>query len=169
MVLTETPTEIPVLRPRLPDADALLPCLRRIDDARAYSRGEGSIVAPTPTYVGLRTTIGNHSIVVPLSAIPHDCSIGDYVTVCPSVKLSGYGTVEDDVFIGVGATIVSGSARNPLHIGRGAMNCAGAAVLQPVPTAAKVAGNPATDLRSMFSSRPGARSRRDGKETRDGT
>ena len=112
--------------------------------------GEGSLIAPTPTYVGPRTTIGAHSMVMALCTIAHDCTIGDFVTICPGVNVSGYVSIEDDVFVGAGATIVNGAAERPLHIGRGATICAGSVVFRSVPAGAKVAGNPAQSLRALL-------------------
>ena len=118
--------------------------------------GQGTLIAQSPTYIGSGTKIGHHSMIMVFCTIGHDCVIGDYVTVCPSVNISGYVVVEDDVFIGVSATIVNGAADEPLRIGRGAVIFAGAVVMKPVPAGAKVAGNPASDLRSVL-----AESRRD--------
>ena len=115
--------------------------------------GEGSLIAPSPTYVGPQTVIGDHSQIMQFCIVSHNCTIGDYVTVCPAVNISGYVVVEDDVYIGVGATIVNGTERKPLRIGRGAMVCAGAVVLQSVSAGRKVAGNPAQDLRSVLAGR----------------
>ena len=115
--------------------------------------GEGSLIAPTPTYVGPRTTIGAHSMVMALCTIAHDCTIGDFVTICPGVNVSGYVSIEDDVFVGAGATIINGTAKAPLRLGRGATIYAGAVVLQAVTAGARVAGNPATDVRSFLKNR----------------
>ena len=115
--------------------------------------GEGSMIAPTPTYVGPRSIIGEHTMIMALCTVAHDCALGDYVTVCPGVNVSGYVRIEDDAFIGTGATIVNGTASNPLRIGRGAIVCAGAVVMQSVQDGAKVAGNPATDMRSVVAGR----------------
>ncbi len=120
--------------------------------------GEGTIFALT--YVGPRVRIGIHGMIMQFAMINHDCVIGDYVTVCPSVNVSGHVVIEDDVFIGVGASIVNGSERRPLTIGRGAMVCAGAVVMQSVPAGAKVAGNPAENLRSILAERYHRRAKR---------
>lgn len=115
--------------------------------------GEGTVIALTPTYVGPRVKIGDQVMIMQFAMVSHDCVIGDYVTICPSVNISGHVIVEDDVFLGVGASIVNGSERKPLRIGRGAIVCAGAVVLQSVAAGAKVAGNPAEDLRSLVAGR----------------
>ena len=115
--------------------------------------GEGTMIAPAPTYIGPLTTIGNHVMIMHFSVINHNCTIGDYVVICPSVNVSGQVVIEDEVFIGVGATIVNGSEQKPLRIGRGATVCAGAVVFRSVAAKTKVAGNPAQDLRSLFANR----------------
>jgi len=127
--------------------------------------GEGTMLSLTPTYVGPRVRIGSHGMIMQFAMISHDCVIGDYVTICPSVNVSGHVVIEDDVFIGVGASVVNGSERRPLTIGRGTMVCAGAVVMQSVPAGAKVAGNPAQDLRSIVAERFLRRTKKDSYET----
>lgn len=55
-------------------------------------------------------------------------------------------TIEDDVWIGHGAIILS-----PTRVGRGAVIAAGAVVVRDVPPYAIVAGNPARVVRARFS------------------
>ncbi len=116
--------------------------------ADSVTVGEGSIVVP-PVYAGSSTTIGRHVQVMPMVTIGHDCAIGDYVSLCPSASVSGNVVIEDEVFVGVGATILNGTARRPLRIGRGAQIAAGAVVTKSVAANAKVAGNPARPLREL--------------------
>ncbi|MBV8726170.1 MAG: hypothetical protein JO233_00160 [Candidatus Eremiobacteraeota bacterium] len=115
--------------------------------------GEGTWIAPSPTYIGPRVRIGNHVMILPFNVIGHDCRVGDYVTICPSVNVSGRVIIEDEVFIGVGAIIVNGSESRPLKIGKGAMIAAGSVVVRSVPEGAKVIGNPAEDPRAFFTKR----------------
>lgn len=112
--------------------------------------GEGSLICPSPTYVGPRTKIGDHVMIMPFGTVGHDCVIGNYVTICPSANVSGHVIIEDGAFIGVGATIANGSAHKPLRIGGDAIICAGAVVLKSIRAGATVAGNPAEDLRSLL-------------------
>jgi len=116
------------------------------------SVGEGTFIA-APVYIGPLTTIGKHGQILPMTSVGHDCRLGDYVTVCPSVTISGYVTLEDDVFVGAGATIVNGTEARPLRIGRGAKIFAGAVVMKSMQPGTKVAGNPARTIRS-FLARP---------------
>ncbi len=67
-------------------------------------------------------------------------------TAIPEAFGKGDITVEDDVWIGYGATILSG-----VHIGQGAVVAAGAVVTKAVPPYAVVGGVPARILKYRFS------------------
>lgn len=122
----------------------------------ALAIGHGTYIG-YGTYVGPRCSIGNHVAVLTNCSIGHDVSIGDYSTICPIVAISGYVQVEDDVFIGAGATILNGSSRQPLVIGKGAVIAAGSVVTKSVPAGTTVAGNPARSLREIALERRAAR------------
>ena len=94
--------------------------------------GEGTLVG-FMNNIGPATIVGNHVQIMTMVSIGHDCSIGDFVTICPSVSVSGQVIVEDDVFLGVGCSIINGTTRRPLQNGRGAKICAGAVVMRSVP------------------------------------
>jgi sugar O-acyltransferase (sialic acid O-acetyltransferase NeuD family) len=112
----------------------------------------GTIVC-TPTYIAPNTTIGKHVHVMPLCSIGHDVRIGDYVTLCPSCTVSGHVVIEEEVFVGAGATIVNGRLGKPLIIGSGTKISAGAVVTKSIPANASVAGNPARTLRELARAR----------------
>ena len=101
------------------------------------------------TFIGCQTTIGEHVQVLPLCSIGHDVIIGDFSTVCPSCTISGHVVIEEGVFIGAGTTIVNGTARVPLRIGRGAKIWAGSVVTGSLAAGATVGGNPAMPLRDL--------------------
>jgi sugar O-acyltransferase (sialic acid O-acetyltransferase NeuD family) len=121
----------------------------------------GGTVIGAPTYIGPCTIIGQHVQIMPMGAIGHDVTIGDFVTICSSVSVGGQVVIEDDVFLGVGAVVVNGTRERPLLIGRGATVGAGAVVTKSVRPGARVAGNPARELRVLA----GARLRRNGKNS----
>lgn len=81
------------------------------------------------------------------SYVAHDCVVGDYVTLAPRVSVNGRVVIEDDVYIGTGATILPGKKGAPITIGRGAVVGAHALVTKDVPAGAVVVGSPAKILR----------------------
>jgi sugar O-acyltransferase (sialic acid O-acetyltransferase NeuD family) len=110
--------------------------------------GSGSFIGPM-TYVGPLTSIGDHTQIMSNCSIGHDVTIGAFCTVCPSCTISGYVILEPGVFLGAGTTIVNGTLRAPIRIGRGAKIAAGSVVTKSVPEGAKVSGNPARPLREI--------------------
>lgn len=100
--------------------------------------GTGTIFYPGAKF-GTDVRWGKHVHVQFNAVVSHGCTLGDYVTICPSAVLSGEVTVEDDVFIGANATVIHGGIR----IGRGAIIGAGAVVIEDVAPNEVVAGVPA--------------------------
>lgn len=80
------------------------------------------------------------------SYVAHDCVIGDFVTLAPSVKCNGNVVIEDYAYIGTGAIIKQGSPGKPTVIGKGAVVGMGAVVTKDVAPGAIVVGNPAKPL-----------------------
>lgn len=103
---------------------------------------DGRVIFPGAR-TGVDVQMGQHVHVQFNAVISHGCRLGDFVTVCPGAVLSGEVTVEDDVFIGAGATVIHGG----ITIGRGALVGAGAVVIGDVPAGAVVAGVPARKIR----------------------
>jgi sugar O-acyltransferase (sialic acid O-acetyltransferase NeuD family) len=110
------------------------------------SIGQG-VYVDRMAYIGPSTTIGAHAHVMPMSSIGHDVVIGEYSTICPSCTISGYVVIERGVFLGAGTTIVNGRSDSPLVIGANARTWAGSVVTRSVRPGARVAGNPARELR----------------------
>ena len=71
----------------------------------------------------------------------HTVTLGDRVTVGHNALVHG-ATVEDDVLVGMNATVLDGA-----HIGAGSIIAAGAVVTKDVPPYAVVGGNPAKILK----------------------
>lgn len=69
--------------------------------------------------------------------VPHDCHIGDGVTLSATVSLGGHVRVGDDANLGMNAVVHQGRV-----IGDGAMVGMGSAVTRDVPPYAKAFGNP---------------------------
>lgn len=98
--------------------------------------------------VGAGTVIGDHVHVMPLCSIDAGCTIGDFTTLCPMAAISGRVVIEEGVFVGVGARIANESD-DVMTIGAGATIAAGAVVMRSVEPGETLAGNPATDYRSL--------------------
>ena len=111
--------------------------------SRKTSFGAGTLVHRGALYVGSVTTVGRHTIVLTPASLGHDVVIGDFVTIHPSVAVSGYVVIEDDVTVGVGAVILNGRPEKPIRIGRGAQIATGAVVTSSVKPGSIMTGNPA--------------------------
>ncbi|WP_309486193.1 PglD-related sugar-binding protein [Ancylobacter mangrovi] len=114
--------------------------------------GVGTIVA-SPCYVGPGTIIGNNIQLMPMCSIGHDVTIHDHCNICPSATISGYVVIEEEVYVGGGATITNGRRGRPLVIGKGATIAVGAVVTKSVAPGATVMGNPAVSPRELARSR----------------
>lgn len=67
--------------------------------------GEGSqIMAGCVIQLGVR--IGQCSIINTRSSVDHDCYVGDHVHVAPGCTLCGNVTLEENVFVGAGNTLI---------------------------------------------------------------
>lgn len=114
----------------------------RCEMSESVEIGAGSVVC-AGVICTVNVTIGRHVHVNVGCAISHDVVIGDYATLSPGVRVSGHVRIGRDVFIGSGATIINGSAKQPLCIGDGAIIAAGACVTREVEAHTMVAGIPA--------------------------
>lgn len=108
----------------------------------AVELGEGTIICDGAKITSA-TRVGRHCIVNIGALLGHDIVIGDYVTISPGAICCSNVIIEDGAFVGAGATIRQGEPGKPLHIGAGAIIGMGAVVIENVPPAATVVGNPA--------------------------
>lgn len=69
--------------------------------------GQGTIIYPG-TILTVNTTIGNHVLISGNCGIGHDTEIGDYSSVLWGCNFSGYDTLGEGCFIGVGTSIAQG-------------------------------------------------------------
>jgi maltose O-acetyltransferase len=98
-----------------------------------YILGRGKVV------IGNRVTLSARSML-----LDSGLEIGSKVR----AHVDGYITIEDDVWIGAGAIVLSG-----VTIGRGSIVGAGSVVTKPMPADCVVAGNPARVVRRLGAAR----------------
>ena len=101
----------------------------RVERSDSLQLGPGSIICAGIVNLGC--------------TISHDVVVEDYVTIAPGVHVSGHVKLRRGCTVGTGASIINGSAEQPLVIGEGAVVAAGACVTKPVEAGSLVAGVPA--------------------------
>lgn len=104
--------------------------------------GEGSMVC-AGNIITVDTKIGKHNIVNLDCTIGHDVILDDYVTLYPSVNVSGCVRVGVSTEIGTGTQIIQG-----IHIGSGSIIGAGTTVIREVEDEVTVVGNPARIIKN---------------------
>ena len=87
-------------------------------------------------------TIGNHVIINLDCTLGHDVIIGDYVTVYPSVNISGNVEIGGEAELGTGTQIIQGK-----QIGKQSIIGAGAVVVKDIPEKCTAVGSPAKPIR----------------------
>lgn len=114
--------------------------------ATSSTIGEGAILSD---YCVLKANakVGKFFHGYVLSHVGHDAIVGDFVTAAPKAAILGSVVIEDDVFIGSGATIMQSMPDKPIVIGKGAVIGMGAVVTRSVAPHEVVAGVPAKPLR----------------------
>jgi sugar O-acyltransferase (sialic acid O-acetyltransferase NeuD family) len=114
----------------------------RVERSATVSIGPGSVVA-AGCVLTTNIEIGRHVHVNVGCTISHDALVGDYVTISPGVHVAGHVTLEEGCFLGIGATVLNGTAGARLVVGAGAVVAAGACVIGDVDPGTLVAGVPA--------------------------
>lgn len=99
--------------------------------------GKGCIIC-TGTILTVDINIGSHVIINLDCTIGHDTIVKNFVTMNPSVNVSGNVVIGERVEIGTGCQIIQG-----LNIGEGTIVGAGAVVVKELPKYCTAVGNPA--------------------------
>lgn len=109
---------------------------------------EGTIVC-AGVKLTVDITIGRFVHINLNCTISHDVTIGDYSTLSPGVHVAGAVNIGEDVFIGIGANIINGSAASPLCIADGCVIAAGACVISSTEPDTLYAGVPAVPKKRL--------------------
>ena len=118
-----------------------------IDPAVIYSNqikiGEGSIIC-AGTIIIVNIEIGKHIIINLDCTIGHDAIIEDYVTILPSVNLSGNTVTKKYTTLGTGTKVIQG-----VTIGENVIVGAGTVVIRDIENSVTVVGNPARIVKKV--------------------
>lgn len=99
--------------------------------------GEGSIIcARSLLTVDIR--IGEHVIINLACTVGHDACLANYVTLYPSVNISGFANIGECAELGTGMQIIQGK-----NIGANSIIGAGAVVIKDIPNNCVAVGSPA--------------------------
>lgn len=116
-----------------------------IDPTVEYSKsvtiGEGSIIC-AHTILTVNIDIGSHVIINLDCTVGHDAVIHDFVTVYPSVNISGNTDIMECSELGTGAQIIQGK-----KIGSETIIGAGSVVVKDIPEKCTAVGCPATPIK----------------------
>lgn len=102
--------------------------------------GEGSIIC-AGTILTVDITIGRHVIINLDCTVGHDAHIEDYVTIYPSVNVSGGVIVGEGTELGTGTQIIQ-----QRRVGKGVSLGAGAVVIRDLPDKCTAVGIPAVPI-----------------------
>lgn len=103
--------------------------------------GEGSIICGG-TIATVDIVIGSHVIVNLDCTLGHDDVIKDFVTIYPSVNVSGNINIGECVEIGTGTQLIQG-----IEVGEGTIIGAGATVVKSLPANCTAVGSPAKPIK----------------------
>lgn len=103
--------------------------------------GEGSIIC-AGTIITVDISIGKHVIINLDCTIGHDDIIHDFVTIYPSVNISGNAVIGECAELGTGGQIIQG-----INIGEESIIGAGAVVIHNIPKKCTAVGSPAKPIK----------------------
>lgn len=113
----------------------------KVEMSNRVKIGEGSIIC-AGTILTVDINIGEHVIINLDCTIGHDAMLEDFVTLYPSVNVSGNTLLEECVEMGTGCQIIQG-----LKIGRSTIVGAGAVVVKDLPNGCTAVGSPAKAIK----------------------
>ena len=105
------------------------------------SIGEGCIIC-AGTILTVDIVMGSHVIINLDCTVGHDAIISDFVTLYPSVNVSGSAIIDECVEMGTGSQIIQG-----IKIGESTIVGAGAVVVKELPSKCTAVGSPAKPIK----------------------
>ena len=127
-----------IVNPDIKFATLIDPSVEKSD---LVSIGEGSIVC-AHTIITVNISIGKHVIINLDCTVGHDAVLKDFVTLYPSVNVSGITQIGHAVELGTGMQIIQGKA-----IGDYSIIGAGAVVIKDIPEKCTAVGSPAKPIK----------------------
>lgn len=112
-----------------------------VEKSDYVSIGEGSIIC-AHTIITTNISIGNHVIINLDCTIGHDAVLEDFVTLYPSVNVSGMTNIGYGVELGTGMQIIQGKT-----VGEYSIIGAGAVVVKDIPSNCTAVGSPAKPIK----------------------
>lgn len=103
--------------------------------------GEGTIIC-AGTIITVDISIGNHVIINVDCTIGHDTILNDFVTLYPSVNISGLTNIGEGSEIGTGTQVIQMRT-----IGSGSIIGAGSVVVKDIPNKCTAVGSPAKAIK----------------------
>lgn len=113
-----------------------------VDIAGVREIGEGAVIF-RGSMLTVDIRIGRHVHLNIGCTVSHDAVIDDFATLSPGVRVAGNVHIGAGAFLGIGASVINGSASNPLSIAPGSMIAAGACVTTGTEPNCLYAGVPA--------------------------
>jgi len=113
----------------------------KVEMSKRVNLGEGCIIC-AGTILTVDITIGSHVIINLDCTIGHDAVMNDFVTLYPSVNISGNTVLGECVEMGTGCQIIQG-----IVIGDETIVGAGAVVVRELPRACTAVGSPAKPIK----------------------
>lgn len=112
-----------------------------VEKSEFVTIGEGTIIC-AHTIITVNIEIGSHVIINLDCTVGHDAKLKDYVTLYPSVNVSGITNIGAVVEMGTGAQIIQGK-----NVGDYSIIGAGAVVVKNIPDKCTAVGNPAKPIK----------------------
>jgi sugar O-acyltransferase (sialic acid O-acetyltransferase NeuD family) len=113
----------------------------RANLAHRVELGRGVHVSPGAT-IAPYASLGDFAVVNRNASVGHHTMLGEFVTVNPGVNVAGICRIEDNVALGVGASVVDG-----VTVGEGTVVGAGSVVTKDLPANVVAYGVPARVIR----------------------